>query len=87
MIILSIVIAVIILAVNIYFLVQGPPFVSSSDEKTDAIIRTVRDLGIQHIIDLGCGDGKLVIALGSQGDEIVWRRGVGSCEGIPYVSV
>jgi len=70
------------LAIAIPFLIQGPPFVPSSDARIQVILETVRDLGARKIIDLGCGDGKLVVALAQCGYQVdgvelqpwlVWR--------------
>ena len=81
-IILCIVAGIMTLAVSIFYLLQGAPFVSSSQARTDDIVRTVQKIGSKRLIDLGSGDGQLVIALAQTGVHIdgieilpwlVWR--------------
>jgi 16S rRNA A1518/A1519 N6-dimethyltransferase RsmA/KsgA/DIM1 with predicted DNA glycosylase/AP lyase activity len=53
--------------VMIWFLSQGAPFVRTSDKRTKSIIRATKNIKPKRIIDLGCGDAKLVIALAEAG--------------------
>ncbi len=45
------------------------PFVRSSDAKTEAIVRILGDVSGRRIVDLGSGEGKIVIALAEAGAE------------------
>jgi cyclopropane fatty-acyl-phospholipid synthase-like methyltransferase len=72
----------ILIVMMVWFLAQGPPFVHTSDKRTKTIIKIAKDLRPNHIIDLGCGDGKLVISLALAGYRVdgieiqpwlVWR--------------
>jgi ribosomal protein L11 methylase PrmA len=51
------------------FYLQGPPFVASDDETTKEMIALVKKYKGKRVIDLGSGDGKLVIALARAGYE------------------
>jgi cyclopropane fatty-acyl-phospholipid synthase-like methyltransferase len=53
----------IVLAICLIFLYQGPPFVPSSDAKLQLMIRAVSQNKTTKVLDMGCGNGKLVIAL------------------------
>jgi ribosomal protein L11 methylase PrmA len=57
----------IILFLLLGFLIQGPPFVASDDIRVKQILKLVRGCNPNRIIDLGCGDGKIVIALAQDG--------------------
>jgi 16S rRNA A1518/A1519 N6-dimethyltransferase RsmA/KsgA/DIM1 with predicted DNA glycosylase/AP lyase activity len=68
--------------VMIWFLSQGAPFVRTSEARTKLIKNAARQIKPKRIIDLGCGDGKLVIALAKAGyrvdgieiqPQLVWR--------------
>jgi 16S rRNA A1518/A1519 N6-dimethyltransferase RsmA/KsgA/DIM1 with predicted DNA glycosylase/AP lyase activity len=58
---------VIILFLGIIYYLQGPPFVASDDETTKEIVALVRKYKGKRVIDIGSGDGKLVIALAKAG--------------------
>lgn len=71
-----------IFLIGVVYLIQGPPFVPSDDETTNAIVHEVTKLTGKRVIDIGSGDGKLVIALAKAGCEVygieinpllVWR--------------
>lgn len=49
------------------FLFQGPQFVPSNDKSTQEIVAAVKKYGAKKILDMGSGDGKLVIALAKEG--------------------
>jgi cyclopropane fatty-acyl-phospholipid synthase-like methyltransferase len=51
----------------VFFLFQGPQFVPSSDQSAKEILELVQAKPGSHILDLGSGDGKLVMALARQG--------------------
>ncbi len=64
------------------FLIQGPPFVASQDRVAKDMMELARGIKPNRIIDLGSGDGKLVILLAKQGHKVdgleinpilVWR--------------
>jgi ribosomal protein L11 methylase PrmA len=68
--------------VMIWFLVHGAPFVRTSGQRTKLIIQTTNQINPKHVIDLGCGDGRLVISLAKAGYKadgveiqpwLVWR--------------
>jgi ribosomal protein L11 methylase PrmA len=61
------VIPTIILIFGIIYLIQGPPYVPSDDESLAEMLALVKKYKHKRIIDLGSGDGKLVIALARQG--------------------
>lgn len=58
------------LAAVLYFLIQGAPFVSTQEDDIAAMLRAVRLKDQPRIIDLGAGDGKLVIAFARRGYHI-----------------
>jgi 16S rRNA A1518/A1519 N6-dimethyltransferase RsmA/KsgA/DIM1 with predicted DNA glycosylase/AP lyase activity len=53
--------------VMIWFLRHGAPFVRTSEDRTRIIIKEANRIKPKRIVDLGCGDGKLVIALAQAG--------------------
>jgi 16S rRNA A1518/A1519 N6-dimethyltransferase RsmA/KsgA/DIM1 with predicted DNA glycosylase/AP lyase activity len=66
----------------VWFLSQGAPFVRTSKTRTKLIKNAARQIKPKRIIDLGCGDGKLVIAMAMAGykvdgieiqPQLVWR--------------
>jgi protein-L-isoaspartate O-methyltransferase len=72
----------VVLAVAMAFLVQGPPYVASDDESTAGMLKMVKHYKPQRILDMGSGDGKLIILLAGQGYQVdgvelnpllVWR--------------
>ncbi|HSW48224.1 MAG TPA: methyltransferase domain-containing protein [Candidatus Saccharimonadales bacterium] len=52
-----------IFIVSVLFLIQGPPFVPSNDESTEQIMKMVEMYKPKRILDMGSGNGKLVILL------------------------
>jgi 2-polyprenyl-3-methyl-5-hydroxy-6-metoxy-1,4-benzoquinol methylase len=77
-----IVILALIPLVMVWFLRQGAPFVRTSGKRTKLIIQAAGKVSPKRIVDLGCGDGKLVIALANAGYKVdgieiqpwlVWR--------------
>lgn len=66
-IIASVVIFLICLIVSVLFMMQGPHYVASSDESTKQILAAATKYGAKRIVDLGSGDGKVVIALAKEG--------------------
>jgi len=57
----------IILIPGLIFLIQGPPYVPSNDNFTKTVVEEVKKLKPKKILDMGSGDGKLVIALAQAG--------------------
>jgi predicted RNA methylase len=53
--------------VMVWFLRQGAPFVRTSDSRAKIILHAAQQVKPKRIVDLGCGDGKLVIALAQAG--------------------
>jgi protein-L-isoaspartate O-methyltransferase len=51
----------------VLFLVQGPQFVPSNDQSAKEILQLIQVKPGAHILDLGSGDGKLVLILAAQG--------------------
>jgi protein-L-isoaspartate O-methyltransferase len=73
---------VVVLAVWLGFLVQGAPYVKSDDESAAQMIALVKGFRPKRVVDLGSGNGKLVILLARQGFKVdgvelnpwlVWR--------------
>jgi ribosomal protein L11 methylase PrmA len=54
----------------VLFLKQGAQFVPSDDKSTQQIIGMVQKYKPKKILDLGSGDGKLVLAIGNEGFKI-----------------
>ncbi len=54
----------------VVFLIQGPPYVKSDDESALQIIRMVKKYKGKRLLDMGSGDGKLVILLAKEGFNI-----------------
>jgi predicted RNA methylase len=82
MLIIGIIFLALIPVLMVWFLAQGPPFVHTSDKRTKIIIRTTKQLKPKRIVDLGCGDGRLVFSLALEGFDVdgieiqpwlVWR--------------
>jgi precorrin-6B methylase 2 len=66
----------------LYFLYQGAPFVRTSDEDIEAMLRFITPLKNPRIVDLGSGDGKVIMEFARHGHKIdgievkpwlVWR--------------
>lgn len=55
---------------RVIFLYQGPQFVPSDDDSTKQIVKIVKKFNTKRIVDLGSGDGKLIMALGKEGIDI-----------------
>ena len=62
-----ILIGLIILAVGLAFLIQGAPFVTSNDEATEEIARLVSKFSPNKVLELGSGNGKVVLAIARNG--------------------
>lgn len=60
-------IAIVGLVLLIWFLSQGAPYVQSADDRLQAIKESVKQANVKRIVDLGSGDGKVVIALAQEG--------------------
>jgi 16S rRNA A1518/A1519 N6-dimethyltransferase RsmA/KsgA/DIM1 with predicted DNA glycosylase/AP lyase activity len=56
-----------VLVLGMIFLLQGPPFVPSDDESVQQILELANDLKPARILDMGSGDGRIVIALAKEG--------------------
>lgn len=56
-----------IFIIGILFLIQGPPYVPSDDESTEQIIRHIKKQKPHRVLDMGSGDGKIVITLAKAG--------------------
>lgn len=66
--VLSLVIfGVVLLAVCIVYMIQGPPYTASDDTSAQQIVKTVSQYHPHHVIDMGSGSGKLVILVARQG--------------------
>lgn len=59
-----------LVAFVVLFLKQGPQFVPSDDKSTAQMVEMVNKYKPKHILDLGSGDGKLVMALGKEGYKV-----------------
>ncbi len=71
-----------VLAFIIMFHIQGAPYVPSTDEDIDLMVKALPKKKANHIIDIGSGNGKVVIYLASKGYQVdgiemnpglVWR--------------
>jgi cyclopropane fatty-acyl-phospholipid synthase-like methyltransferase len=67
MLILIILLFALVPVVMVWFLLQGAPFVRTSDRRKRLIIQAATQAKPKRTIDLGCGDGSLVIALARAG--------------------
>ena len=67
LIIICALIGLIVLIFSLLFLVQGAPYVPSADAKTKLMTKAVENNKSVKILDMGCGDGKLVIAVAQLG--------------------
>lgn len=52
---------------GVIFLIQGPPFVPTDDQSAIEILKMVKKYKGKRILDMGSGDGKLVILLAKNG--------------------
>jgi len=82
MFIIIVAVGVIILIALLLFGLQGPPFVASDDDSAAQMIEMIGKLKPHHILDMGSGNGKLVILLAAKGYKVdgielnpllVWR--------------
>src|SRR5579872_2036826 len=64
---LFVVLFLVYLTLQLLYLWQGPPFVESDDKSIEHIITFVNLYKPKRIIDIGSGNGKLVIALARKG--------------------
>ncbi len=58
------------LACGFIYMIQGPPFVPTRDEVVKQIIEELKKLRPMKILDMGSGDGTLLIALAKAGYEV-----------------
>ncbi len=63
-------ILVVLLIAQVVFLLQGPPFVPCDDQSVKDMVTFAKKYKPKRILDMGSGDGKLVIALGKAGFHI-----------------
>jgi protein-L-isoaspartate O-methyltransferase len=61
------VISFVIFLIGMIFLIQGAPYVASDDDSIDQMIKLIKKYSPDHILDMGSGNGKVVIALAKQG--------------------
>lgn len=64
------IIAFSIFIAGVIFLIQGPPYVPSDNESAEQILQVVSRYKPKHILDMGSGDGKLVILLAKNGYKV-----------------
>lgn len=55
------------LVIGLAYLIQGPPFVPSSDESANQMLALMKKYKIKRVLDMGSGNGKLVILLTKEG--------------------
>lgn len=74
--------AAVIFIMSMVFLVQGPPYVPSDNDSARQMLKMVNGYRPKRVLDMGSGDGKLVILLAKQGYQVdgvelnpwlVWR--------------
>lgn len=70
LIIISAAVGFVVLAAMLLFLIQGPPFVPTGDKDVLDMIKAAKIQKHQRLVDLGAGDGKLVIAFAKRGYRI-----------------
>lgn len=58
---------VIALIICLVFLIQGAPYVKTSDADAEEILKIVRRIKPKRVLDIGSGNGKLVILLAQNG--------------------
>ncbi len=63
-------IAFIILMMGLIFYIQGPPYVQTDDKTVAIFLEYIRKHKKKNIIDLGSGDGKLLIAIAHAGFKV-----------------
>ena len=66
-----IIVSFIMFLIGFIYLLQGPPYVPSNDEVTKQIVLKIQKMKPSTILELGSGDGKVVIALAQQGFNVV----------------
>ncbi len=59
-----------IFIIGVIFLLQGPPYVPTDDKTLQDFLTIIKKRKKKKIIDLGSGDGKIVIALAKAGYEV-----------------
>lgn len=59
-----------ILIAGLAFGIQGPPFVATADNDAQQMLKTIKEHRSKHIVDLGSGNGKLVIFLANHGYQV-----------------
>ena len=59
--------ALVLFMIVMVFLVQGPPYVPSDDDSAAQMLKLVKAYKPRRILDMGSGDGKLVVLLARQG--------------------
>jgi 16S rRNA A1518/A1519 N6-dimethyltransferase RsmA/KsgA/DIM1 with predicted DNA glycosylase/AP lyase activity len=73
MLFIILIVFIVILAVVMALAIQGPPYVPSDDKTAEQVVKLAKSYHPKRILDMGSGDGKLVLILASQGYEV---RGV-----------
>ena len=57
--------------IGFIYLIQGPPYVPSNDKVVGQMITEIEKIKPKKIVEMGSGDGKLVIALAKKGFNVV----------------
>lgn len=62
-----VVFGIVLLVICIAYMIQGPPYTASDDDSARQIVKTVSAYHPHRVIDMGSGNGKLVILVARQG--------------------
>ncbi len=65
-----ILLSIIGLAGLLAFGLQGAPYVASDGKSTDQMLKLIKSYSPERILDMGSGDGRLVISLAQQGCQV-----------------
>jgi ribosomal protein L11 methylase PrmA len=60
-------VGLVVLLIGLAYLIQGPPYVPSDDESARQMLKMVKKYKPKRVLDMGSGDGKLVIMLAQAG--------------------
>lgn len=67
MVVTLLVLGAIALVICLAFMVQGPPYTASDEDSIKKMLRLIKPYKPKHIMDMGSGNGKLVIRLAEAG--------------------
>jgi ribosomal protein L11 methylase PrmA len=68
--IFAVILVLIFFVVYLTFAIQGAPYVPSDDKSATQMLRLIKEIKPKYILDMGSGDGKMVILLAKAGYRI-----------------